>query len=180
MLLPVLLFTACAKEESMEMNDTETIDSNENLTNEIKFMGNWFEIYYPKDFSANPTEPLQVWEDISYVETDEAFFLSPDQSVEFFVYSPQWDGEPKDYLIAKENEEIFSEEKTEEENIVKTETIFKDKNDEYFRKAISKRETLGDTKLHSVFGIKYVNEDALSKYEEDFNKFKESLVQFAD
>lgn len=180
LVLPVLIFTGCVENGLKDLENNETPDQSEVQNEAPKYTGNWFEINYPKDFAPSPTEPLQVWEDISYIETDEAYFLSPDQSVEFFVYSPQWDGEPKDYLMAKENEEIFSEEKTEEENIVKTETIFKEKNAEYFRKALSTRETLGDTKLHWVFGIKYVNEDALANYEEDFNKFKESLVQFAD
>ncbi len=147
-------------------------------------MGNWFEISYPADFSSNPSGPIEVWEGIEYIETDEATFVSENGEVEFFVFSPQWSGEPKDYLIAKENEEILDEkiEEKSSESYSKTklEIIFKDKADAYTRKAESTREFLGDSELHLVFGIKYKNTEVYDKYQKAYEDFKTSLIQFAD
>ena len=52
------------------------------------FRGSWFDIEYPENFTARPTA----------LTTDEAYFLSPDGTVEFFVYSPLWSGDPESYL----------------------------------------------------------------------------------
>jgi hypothetical protein len=178
--LPMILLSSCIGAEEKAENNVENLGTVENESKESKYMGNWFEIIYPSDFIASPTEPLTVWEEISYIETDEASFSSPEGEVEFFVFSPQWDGEPKDYLDIRENEELLDEKTSQDEIYLITEKLFKEKSGLYFRKAESIRETLGDTKLHHVFGIKYKSEEDFEKYEQAYESFKASLVQFAD
>ncbi|MFK7787681.1 MAG: hypothetical protein AB8B56_21345, partial [Crocinitomicaceae bacterium] len=75
-----------------------------------KYSATWFQIEYPNDFTPSPTSPTQVYgDDYHFVETEEATFTSPDGTVEFFVFSPQWGGDPKDYLIEQPNEKTVSQ-----------------------------------------------------------------------
>ena len=81
------------------------------------YKGSWFDIYYPSNFVARPTEPVNNATDLKIpgvaprkeVITDEAYFVSNDGSVEFFVFSPLWAGDPKNYLIVASNEELVNE-----------------------------------------------------------------------
>ncbi len=62
------------------------------------FKGEWFKIDYPLDFGVHPAGPSEVFNEYEFIATDEASFTSPDEEVQFFVYSPQWGGEPEKYL----------------------------------------------------------------------------------
>lgn len=63
---------------------------------------------------------------------DSALFTSPDEKVQFYVFSPQWSGEARD--ISLKNSEIKTEETSKVENglQIKRWTI-KAKDDSYFR-----------------------------------------------
>jgi hypothetical protein len=68
------------------------------------YQGAWFEITYPASFQARPS--LRSSSAQGY---DSAFFLAPDATVEFYVFSPQWNGEPTDIAPDAFNEVIVSQ-----------------------------------------------------------------------
>jgi hypothetical protein len=154
------------------------------------YRGSWFDIEYPKNFSARPTTPTNERNSVTHVLTDEAYFTSPDETVEFFVYSPLWSEDPETYLTIASMEEVISE-KTEEvkENerpgkfgskITYWVTV-KAKDGSYYRSFISTKEQVGTgSDLHHVFGIKYKNNVSYEKYREAYVAFKKSLQQYAD
>jgi len=141
----------------------------------VLYKGSWFDIKYPKGFTARPTVSM----------TDEAYFLSPDGSVEFFVFSPLWAGDPSEYLNIPSTEELVSE-KTDESGldlnnkIVRWVTV-KAKDGSYYRSFVSIKNQVGTgSDLHHVFGIKYQNNIAYEKYKDAYATFKNSLQQYAD
>lgn len=162
--------------------DKETaIDQSLDLTQKEKYNGNWFSIDYPTVFIASPLEPVETWDgDFEHVSTNEAFFTSPDGQVEFFVYSPQWGGTPKDYLEIKANETITSEkEQTSGDDtwpITDKWVTIEDMKGNYMR-AYHSRKT---ESTHLVFGIRYTSQKAYDDYKSAYLEFKKSLVQFAD
>ncbi len=147
----------------------------------IAFNGSWFSVSYPDNFKASPLSPKQKMDNYAYVETDEATFVSPDGTVEFFVYSPQWSGDPKSYLEPLKNERIESD-KTEagksEDAYSPTHhwVTFVDKEGKYTRSFHSKKSEV----THLVFGIKYTSVKHYERYKAAYNAFKKSLMQYAD
>lgn len=124
-----------------------------------------------------------------YVLTDEAYFTSSDERVEFFVFSPLWAGDPENYLEIAENEELVDEKieeyfEVDDPSLVGDSRIrwvtVKAKDDSYYRSFVSKKEQIGVSEIHHVFGIKYQDAKALEEYREEYEVFKESLVQYAD
>lgn len=157
------------------------------------YRGAWFDVEYPEDFEVRPTLPITNYNGQEFIQTDEAYFSSPDGSVEFFVYSPLWSGEPEDYLIVAPHEEIVSE-KTEvgpaldhqlkESKRIILWTSLKSKDNSYYRSYVSIKEQVkandSSSELHHVFGIKYQDEEAYQQYKDAYVSFKESLDQYAD
>lgn len=155
----------------------DTVFSEETMV----YNGSWFTINYPKGFTAFPIEPMETWGDnYEHVVTDEASFTSKDGQVTFFVYSPQWGGEPKDYLEVKANEEITSEQTqtSGDENWPITDkwVTLTDIKADYMR-AYHSRKT---ESTHLVFGIQYTTQEAYDRYKPLYLAFKESLAQYAD
>lgn len=144
------------------------------------YSGAWFDVQYPADFTPRPTAPLQDGSDT--VDTDEAFFAAPDNSVEFFAYSPLWGGDPIDYLTARPNEKMVSEktdEKGQNENKQTTRWVtFQAVDGSYMRSYVSSK--YQDGQLHHVFGIQYKDAAAYDRYKSAYAAFKNSLVQYAD
>lgn len=172
-----LLVTGCknsmlnVEKEKPSSIQTKSVTQGDLLT----YNGNWFEIKYPKEFIATPAAG----------KTDEAKFSSLDGSIEFFVFSPLWGGDPADYLKTGSNEELVNE-KTEEsgENLQKQIThweTLKAKDGSYYRSFVSIKGQVGTgSDVHKVFGIKYKNNDTYEKYKDAYISFKKSLKQFSD
>ncbi len=148
------------------------------------YRGSWFDVQIPSNFIANPTTPTTVYNAEEYIQTDEARFSSPDNSIEFFVFSPLWAGDPS-YISISETEELVSE-KTDEsgpenQKIVVVWKTIKAKDGSYTRSFVSTKENVGEgLGLHHVFGIKYKDSNSYDKYKDDYIFFKESLRQYAD
>src|SRR3989344_200202 len=152
------------------------------------YKGAWFKITYPASF-------------VSKAEgADEASFTSPDGSVQFYVYSPQWSGNPVSYLQALPTETVESDTSTPDitsstnsygttynKKVIRYVTLAA-KDGSYRRSFVST--TAGyvitpdsndySSKTHTVFGIKYQNQAVYDKYLNDYLAFKKSLVQYAD
>ncbi len=145
-----------------------------------KFNGSWFSIQYPESFTPSPDGPLEEFNDYEHVETDEATFTSKQGEVAFFVYSPQWGGEPENYLEIGPNETLASikEKDTGTEDWPETTTwyTFAAKDNSYTRAAVSVETESTDL----VFGIKYARQSDYDKYKPAYLAFKKSLEQYAD
>src|SRR5580692_1466715 len=87
-----LLFTCVRMEAAPPAAKTKT------------FKGAWFAVSCPADFKAR----LGMKSLTSSEGCDSAFFTSPDKQVEFYVFSPQWNGEPKDYALDPNKEVVVN------------------------------------------------------------------------
>lgn len=67
------------------------------------FKGAWFDIKYPAPFTAKGSLKSAT-SDKGY---ESAFFESPDHTVEFYVFAPQWSGNPTDISL-KNNVKVLS------------------------------------------------------------------------
>lgn len=203
-LATTLLFTACTQPETTRLeSQTEAIETEilepiseehihskqdsvsivESYHTGIKrpFNGNWFRIFYPSNFMASPTSPTRKVETGTIIETDEAYITSPDGTVEFFVFSPQWSGDPIDYLVQQPNEKTVSrsEDKADSDDpfaVSHNWVTYEDKDGQYTRSYHSLR----TESTHRVFGVKYTNRKMYKKYKAAYLAFKRSLQQFAD
>jgi len=189
----IILTTGCqnnsiqteTKNETITTNNT-TIQSQASKTETKLYKATWFDIKYPSEFTPTPPEPTNN----DTQETTEVYFTSPDQTVEFFVFSPLWSGNPEKYLEIAPNEELIDE-KTEEikaenqpnqfgDKILYNATI-KAKDGSYYRSLESIREQVNTgSDLHRVFGIKYKDNKSYEQHKQAYISFKNSLQQYAD
>jgi hypothetical protein len=136
------------------------------------YQGAWFTINYPDDFM-----PRNSMRSLTSTEGyDSAFFLSPDGLVEFYIFSPQWNGIPADININRQTEYMLDRDIRKRSD--KTEILYTiaAKDGSYKR---SYRETR-QYDVNWVLGIRYSSQKAYDKYQQAYVRFKESLEQFAD
>lgn len=204
-LFPILIFFLVASCSESTETDTPTNDETSSSQNSIEsevpervkrdsaeslrsytdrlkdFKGNWFKVEYPSQFQASPLSPIEKTNDYEFVATDEATFVSPDGSIEFFVYSPLWSGNPNNYLQKRANEKIISDktEKGDGSDPFSTThhwVTFEDVDGKYTRAYHSLR----TESTHHVFGVKYTNRKMYEVYKAAYLAFKKSLEQYAD
>lgn len=175
------------KKELVNSADTSSVEVIEEfvVNSWKKYSGTMFDVEYPEGFASSPNQPTFEHEGIVSIDTDEAFFTSPDSSVVFFVYSPQWSGAPENYLNKWENEEIVDQNSSEKqinefEKEITESGSFKDKEGKYHRAYISITTDMGDSETRKVFGIQYKDQKSYDLYHEAYKKFKKSLKQYAD
>lgn len=135
------------------------------------FEGAWFSIEYPREFSARAS-----LKSATGIGAESAFFASPDGTVEFYVFSPQWSGEPADILLNERREKVVSRSVKEIEGYTVTLVTIADRGGRYSR---SYRDILTEN-TRVVFGIKFRSAADLAKHRDAFERFKRSLRQFAD
>ncbi|MGZ8844550.1 MAG: hypothetical protein ACXW18_12865 [Pyrinomonadaceae bacterium] len=139
----------------------------------LTYKGAWFEIKYPSNFKVRPS--LRSSSGHGY---DSVFFSSPDGSVEFYVFSPQWNGEPADIEINSQSEVQVSQTTEKREGRIVRRMTIRARDNSYLRSFEDTEDTTTNTR--KVFGIKYRNEAAYSRYRQRYLTFKQSLTQFAD
>ncbi len=140
------------------------------------YQGAWFTIRYPRGFQVRNGQKGQT----SMSGYDSAYFRSPDGAVEFYVFSPQWSGNP-DYVHVDPRREIVVAQKTKQAGkrgfqIKTTWMTVQARDKSYSRSWVDTR--TDDTRL--VFGIRYRDGQALTAYRRQYTAFKKSLQQFAD
>jgi hypothetical protein len=140
------------------------------------FSGAWFDIKYPAKFKAKASMKSAS----SSTGCESATFTSPDNSVQFYVFSPQWSGKATD-IDLKKNEKIVEQRiDTSGENrekILKTWTIMAN-DSSYFRSYQEKANS--DLSVNWVVGIKYKDKASYEKYKKQYLAFKASLIQYGD
>lgn len=137
-----------------------------------KFAGGWFDINYPSHFIAKGS--------LKSLTTDgfeSAVFKSPDNLVEFYVFSPQWNGEATDIALVFKEKLISSKSQIDAYVITRWWTITH-ADGSYSRSYVEKYNKSQNTKW--ILGIKYKNSSALEKYKNEYSLFKNSLKQYAD
>lgn len=180
----VFLVISCTKDipntAKMDPKTGEIIDREVKMPSEDrdaveyqKYKGAWFEIQYPKNFTVKNSQKSSTRVD----GFDSALFSSPDGKVQFYVFSPQWSGEPKDIALKSSETQTPPTTQTENGLEIKRWTITA-KNGSYARSYESSSET--DSKINKVFGIHYSTEKDLAEYRTQYLHFKNSLEQFAD
>ena len=134
------------------------------------FTGPYFTVGYSASFAARKSL------------ADSAFFRAKDRSVEFYVFSPIWNGDPKDVAANPAREAVVT--RTRERRIVKKEEIvviretIRAKNGAYIRYVEDTENKTLDTR--HVFGIKVKSAKVMAKWRAAYLAFKKSLVQYAD
>jgi len=138
------------------------------------FKGAYFEVKYPPGFKARKSLPSNSFEG----KHDSAFFTAADGSVEFYVFSPLWNGKPNDIEPDLRLEEIVSEDVQGKGSVKTRRMTLKAKDNSYFRSVEDTENT--ETNNRTVFGIKYRDRNAYDKYRQQYLTFKKSLKQFSD
>ena len=142
----------------------------------VTFRGAFFEVQAPADFKAQPLEGAKPR------EAKGATFTSPDGTMQFYLFSPQWGGDaPGIALDTSRETETSRKTDTGKSSGVEgkfTWTTITAKDKSYTR---TYQDFLAsDGSIHWVIGMKYRDEAALQKYKAAYGKFKGSLRQFGD
>jgi len=137
------------------------------------FEGAWFEVDYPAGFEARPS-----LESDSAEGPDSAFFASPDGTVEFYVFSPQWGGEPTDIALDPETETLAAERVLREGPITKRWYTIAAKDGAYQRSYLTVSDDRGPSSW--TIGRRYASAADLRRYDPEYLAFRESLRQYAD
>ena len=159
-----LILACCSSVVAQGSSDTEGYK---------KFQGAWFDILYPKDFQPRMS---MLSKSSGERKSESAFFRSPDGEVEFYIYSPQWSGEPRDIALNPSSEIMGDKSVSTKNGETTTMYTIKAKDGSYMR---SYREISTESTRH-VIGIKYKNKAAHTKYRTKYVKFRDSLHQYAD
>lgn len=139
----------------------------------VTYNGAWFEIRYPSNFRVRPS--LRGSSGQGY---DSAFFASPDGSVEFYVFSPQWNGEPVDIELNPQSEVQASQNTEKRQGRIVRRVTIRARDNSYLRSFEDTEDTATNTR--KVFGVKYRDQAAYNRYRQNYLAFKQSLRQFAD
>ncbi len=172
-LIPAVLLFALPSEAQQE------------IAHFAKFHGAWFDIDYPAGWKATAIGRSLS----STTGSDSARFTSPDGSAEFYVFSPQWNGDPPAIKLDPRREVQVS-------SRIQTASSGKMRGGGYLSTTVAHWYTarakdhsyerswvdVEDNSLHvrHVFGIKYRSQAAQQKYKEQYAHFCKSLVQFGD
>jgi hypothetical protein len=137
------------------------------------FQGAWFEISYPAGFTPVPSLASSTAEGY-----DSAVFTAPDGSVSFYVYAPQWGGEPADIALDPVRETLVADNRAvQNDREIRRLTICA-KDGSYCRSYRDTRDQQGS--VRTVVGITYRDEEARRRHLQDYLRFRNSLQQFAD
>jgi hypothetical protein len=110
------------------------------------YKGAWFDIQYPANFKVRPA----LKSSSSASGYDSAFFTSPDGAVEFYVFSPQWNGDPSEDVAINLAEEVYDAQKQEEKNGKQVRWVtISAKNQTYTRSYVDTEDTISNTRLVS-------------------------------
>jgi hypothetical protein len=139
-----------------------------------KYSGAWFDIRYPAAFKVKPSQKSP-----SASGYESVFFIAPDKSVEFYIFSPQWNGEAKDIALDEAKEKLVSSKEEMRSDSMRIKWFTYEANNKSYTRTYEDHfsELLN---VHWIVGIKYKNEAAYKKYKAAYLKFKASLAQYAD
>lgn len=138
------------------------------------YKGAWFEIGCPGGFTARPS----LRSSTSEGGYDSAFFAAPDGSVEFYVFSPQWNGEPADIEMDPRRERLVSQSSRTEGGVTVRRVTVRARDGSWTRSFVDTLDR--DANTRTVFGIRYRTRSDYDRHRASYLRFKKSLVQYAD
>lgn len=145
------------------------------------YRGNWFEIKYPSSFKAHkPHCESDRTSQSADQDRNCATFISPDKEVEFYIFAPQWAGDP--VYVRPLGSEVIQGEKVikQAQNGSRSEWVtYAAKDGSYLRSLLIIRRGEDDA-VEQIFGVKYKDKSAYDRYKDRYDRFKNSLVRFAD
>lgn len=134
------------------------------------YKGAWFEIRYPSNFTVKPQQESSSGEGYDAVS-----FVSPDDLVEFYVFSPQWSGEPQ-WIKRREGEKQTSwKQERQGDKVI---TYVTRQGNGYLRSYADIKDTVSNTRW--TFGFRYRDQAIYKQYRPVYVVFRQSLKQFAD
>jgi hypothetical protein len=139
----------------------------------LTYKGAWFSITYPAGFTVWPSQRSAT----STEGYDSVFFRSPDGQVEFFVYSPQWMGDPREIEMNPATEILVEERMEQMKNKRVRWVIIRAKDNSYYKSFVDE---ITSNNTRTVFGIIYRDQNAYQKYRQVYLIFKQSLIQYSD
>ena len=137
----------------------------------VVYKGAYFDIKYPSTFRVRPSQRTED-------RYDSVFFTAPDGAAEFYVFSPIWNGDPRDIEINEAQEEYVSQ-TTNTRNGIKIRRVTIRARDGSYTRSFEDTENT-NTNNRTVFGIKYRDQKAYNQYRQVYLTFKKSIRQFAD
>ncbi|MGI5819818.1 MAG: copper amine oxidase N-terminal domain-containing protein [Armatimonadota bacterium] len=144
----------------------------------ITYRGPWFDIDYPANFRPHGYDrgpSARTW------DQDGMRFQSPDGTVEFYVYSPLWSGDPHWVKLAP-GEMIFDRNTGAEGSGIDAKSLswvtVAGPRDEYTRSWLEVHQP--ELNVRYYFGIRYNDMAAYDRWRDEYVRFKDSLVQYAD
>lgn len=138
------------------------------------YRGAWFEVDYPPGFAVSPS----IESPSLPGEHDSAFFAAPDGSVSFYVYSPQWGGEPIDIRLDDGVERLASESESKQGEVTVRWYTIRAEDGSYAESYQDRQDALSGTR--TVLGVRYRDDEAREHHRAEYLRFKTSLKQFAD
>jgi hypothetical protein len=138
------------------------------------FEGAWFTVAYPPSFTPRPSLPSPSRGE-GY---DSVRFVGPDGAVAFYVFAPQWGGDPVDIRPLEGKERLAEESRTEKGLVVVRWYRYERLDKAWFRSYQDKTDSLSNTRV--VIGMEYRGREEYSMWRGDYERFKQSLVQYAD
>ncbi len=147
--------------------------------------GAWFNIDYPRGWKVQPLSRSTT----SMTGSDSARFTSPNGSVEFYVFSPQWNGNPTEAALDPKRERLVSHHTKAVSRVKQADGGYlsepvanwytvQAKDDSYQRSWVDVEDK--NLNVRHVFGIKYRDKQAHEKYRVQYLHFCKSLEQFSD
>lgn len=140
------------------------------LAKTAMFQGAWFQIQYPSHFIATGS-----MKSLTADGFDSAVFTSPDKQVEFYIFSPQWEGEANDIKLHLHEKISSSKTQISGDTEITWWTIVS-LNGLYQRSYIQKTNTIYHTTC--VFGIKYKNSKVLDVYKKNMQILRSAYNHF--
>lgn len=138
------------------------------------YKGAWFEIRYPANFTVQPS----IKSEGIAGKYESAFFVSPDKSVRFYIFSPQWAGENADIAVKSTDKPAVTENTETANGTTKRYFTIQPKSEGMTRSYVET--TNANATVRWVIGIEYASKEAYEKHKSAYLAFKNSLQQFAD
>ncbi len=136
------------------------------------YPGAWFDISYPPGFQVVEREFSLTGSGF-----DGVGFISPDEKVEFFVFSPQWRGISR-WAQVRAGEKELERRKETKGDVTVVWVEVEGPQGSYKRAWVENINELYNTNLY--FGIRYADRASYDRYLKQYQEFKDSLIQYAD
>ena len=138
---------------------------------EQSYAGAWFTVQYPASFRVEPSLKSSTGEGY-----DSAFFHSPDGRVSFYVFAPQWGGNPADIALDETTERLTATKTSKGNKAVVTWYTITALDGSYIR-SYQQTDSLDQTSRW-IIGVRYATPNGFKAYQSAYDKFKRSLQRF--